>query len=403
MDDAKNILPAVASPPKEEAGSSPRPASSPSLSVCMIVKDEEANLPRCLNSLKPLGEVQLVIVDTGSTDRTMDIAAEYGAEIYEHAWEANFAKARNQALAYAKGEWAFTIDADEVLHGGEHVQKMLKKVQEGLGGAAITMEDMQGDEVALTWTSVRFYRMSARPTWKGAYHNMITHKGGLALFEGVKIQHFGYDLTPEEMEAKLTRTEEIILRDTQKTGPGEAHRAYFYLAHIASKRSAFEAALIHGRKYVENGRGHKQFNPSIYNILFYCAMNLGEKEEADKWLSMALADIPNDLDIAYDVVLYGEWVDRQDLVIEGGRKFLSLYDAFGAGMAELANRFVYHHCPASLAYVLRKMSAALASEASGALDRYRDALNLLPEDKRAAEMNQAKAELEAAGTTWTNP
>lgn len=405
MTDEKDILPAAASPLKEEVGPPSRPASSPTLSAVMIVRDEEENLPRCLESLECLGWDQLVVLDTGSTDRTMEIAREYGAEIHEQEvvpWD--FARARNIALGYATGDWILSIDADETLVGPwDRLRGMLARCQENIGGAAVVMEDMQSEKIALTWSSVRLIRRDMRPEWKGAYHNMITHKGDLALLEGVKVRHWGYDIDAEAMEAKLIRTEEIILRDMQENGPGEAHRAYFYLTHIASKRSRYEAALRHGRKYVENARKHKQFNPSIYNVLFHCALNIGEYEEADHWLSLALQDIPNDLDIAYDLVLYGDWVGRPDLIIEGGRKFTGLYDAFESNLAELANRFVYHHCPASKAYVLRKVSAALAGEASGALDQYKRVLALLDEDEAAAEREQAKTDLSQVGTNWINP
>lgn len=403
-DDEKDILPAAASPPEEGAGPTPSPAPSPSLSVVMIVKDEEERLGKCLESLEPLGWDQLVVVDTGSTDRTMEIAREFDAEVYEHEvvpW--SFAKARNIALGYATGEWILSIDADETLEGPwDRLRNMLSRLQGNIGGAAIVMEDMQGEKVALTWSSVRLIRRDMRPEWKGAYHNMITHKGDLALLEGVRVRHWGYDIDAEAMEAKLVRTEEVILRDMQENGPGEAHRAYFYLAHIASKRSRYEAALKHGRKYVENARKAMQFNPSIYNVLFHCALNIGEYEEADHWLSLAIQDIPNDLDIAYDLVLYGDWVGRPDLIIEGGRKFVGLYDAFENNLAELANRFVYHHCPASKAYVLRKVSAALAGEASGALEQYKRVLVLLDEDEATAEREQAKTDLSQVGTNWIN-
>ena len=80
----------------------------------MIVKNEAANLPSCLSSVSGVVD-EIVIVDTGSTDRTLEIAREFGARIYEFEWCNDFAVARNQSLKYVQGEWILVLDADEVL------------------------------------------------------------------------------------------------------------------------------------------------------------------------------------------------------------------------------------------------------------------------------------------------
>lgn len=92
----------------------PAAGVGPRLSLCMIVKDEEANLPRCLQSLKPIVH-ELVIVDTGSGDRTRAIAEVFGARLFERAWDGDFAAARNAALEQARGDWVLVMDADEVI------------------------------------------------------------------------------------------------------------------------------------------------------------------------------------------------------------------------------------------------------------------------------------------------
>jgi len=84
------------------------------LSLCMIIKDEEEYLPRCLDSVKALVD-EIIIVDTGSTDRTVEIAKTYGASIYHHPWEDDYSKHRNQSISYAGGDWILIMDADEVI------------------------------------------------------------------------------------------------------------------------------------------------------------------------------------------------------------------------------------------------------------------------------------------------
>ncbi len=86
----------------------------PRLSVCLIVKNEERFLGKCLESVKSAA-YQIVVVDTGSTDRTVEIAQEFGAEIYHFTWNDNFSDARNAALEHATGDWILMVDADEEL------------------------------------------------------------------------------------------------------------------------------------------------------------------------------------------------------------------------------------------------------------------------------------------------
>ncbi|HHV62433.1 MAG TPA: glycosyltransferase [Firmicutes bacterium] len=89
----------------------------PTLSLCMIVKNEERFLARCLDSVKDVVD-EMIIVDTGSTDRTVEIAKSYGAKVYFHEWKNDFAEARNASLEKATGDWILVMDADEVLAPG---------------------------------------------------------------------------------------------------------------------------------------------------------------------------------------------------------------------------------------------------------------------------------------------
>lgn len=84
------------------------------VSVCMIVKNEEAVLERCLNSLKSIAD-EIIIVDTGSSDRTKEIAKSYTAKIYDYKWKNDFAHARNFSFSKATMDYIYTADADEVI------------------------------------------------------------------------------------------------------------------------------------------------------------------------------------------------------------------------------------------------------------------------------------------------
>ncbi|HEV2454238.1 MAG TPA: glycosyltransferase [Verrucomicrobiae bacterium] len=99
------------------------------LSVCLITKNEEKFLGQCLKSIRGFAQ-QLIVVDTGSTDRTIEIAKEFGAEIYSHKWVDDFSAARNAALERAKCDWVLVLDADEELPPAQH-SKLQAEIQKG--------------------------------------------------------------------------------------------------------------------------------------------------------------------------------------------------------------------------------------------------------------------------------
>lgn len=96
------------------------------ISLCMIVKSEEEVLERCLNSLKGLMD-EIIIVDTGSTDSTKEIAARYTDKIYDFSWCDDFAAARNFSFSKATQEYIYAPDADEVLDDTNRRRFMMLK------------------------------------------------------------------------------------------------------------------------------------------------------------------------------------------------------------------------------------------------------------------------------------
>ena len=103
-------------------------SSRPTVSLCMIAKNEEAHLARCLQSVYELTD-ELIVVDTGSSDRTREIAHIFRAHVYEHTWVDDFSEARNVSLAKASGDWIFVLDADEVISESDHFKfrELLKR------------------------------------------------------------------------------------------------------------------------------------------------------------------------------------------------------------------------------------------------------------------------------------
>src|SRR6202034_2479127 len=102
------------------------------VSLTMIVRDEEANLPRWRGSIKGLFD-EIGVVDTGSLYRTIEIAREFGAQVFHLTWIDDFAAARNAALAHATGDYTFWLDADDVVEPAQRqkLEEILKRLRKG--------------------------------------------------------------------------------------------------------------------------------------------------------------------------------------------------------------------------------------------------------------------------------
>jgi glycosyltransferase involved in cell wall biosynthesis len=179
---------------------SAEPAQGLRVSLCMIVRDEEEMLPRCLAAAAH-GVDEMVIVDTGSRDRTVEIAASFGARIIHHEWTGDFSEARNLALDAATGDWLVWLDADEVFVGED--ARALRELAGHTWRECFRMEMIHhlgdvddGDRAKhATWRMCRNrpeYRFTER------VHEQITQTFPAYLLDerfehtNVRIDHFGY-------------------------------------------------------------------------------------------------------------------------------------------------------------------------------------------------------------------
>jgi len=122
----------------------------PTLSLCMIVKNEEHFLEQCLNSVKDLVD-EIIIVDTGSTDRTKEIAKKFNAKIFDFEWIDDFSKARNESLKNATGDWILVLDADETISSQNH-QRIKDAIQSEAAGFLLVHQNYTNDSSAAGWT-----------------------------------------------------------------------------------------------------------------------------------------------------------------------------------------------------------------------------------------------------------
>jgi len=187
----------------------------------MMVKNEEINLERCLNSLEELRneiENELIIIDTGSDDRTVEIASTYTDKIYHHPWNDNFSEMRNISISYANGKWILIIDADEELLNSKELVKQLKLDNEKFDAMAINLVNIvrnHGEE-GPQLTTTRVFRNIGVDRYEGVVHNSAIIKGLILKVEST-LYHYGYNADDTElMEYKFQRTSRLLKQELDK-------------------------------------------------------------------------------------------------------------------------------------------------------------------------------------------
>ncbi len=269
----------------------------------MMVKDEEDMLPGCLDSIKPLA-YEIIVVDTGSTDRTMEIARSYGAKVYHHPWENDFSKHRNQSISYANGDWFLIIDADERLNSDKldigRMKKLLSTLPSEVHVLLATVKDFdRGGVIKATFKSPRLFRNGVEAHYEGTIHNQPMITGGV-MFSDLKILHYGYDLAPDKMEAKFTRTNTLLKRRI-KENP-EDFEAYFYLSSLHASRQKYTEAIEYGKKCLqclpETFSNQSKYYGCYYNI-GSSYTELKDYQSAKTWLREGIKLIGDDVDLYF--------------------------------------------------------------------------------------------------------
>ncbi|MBW4555376.1 MAG: tetratricopeptide repeat protein [Trichormus sp. ATA11-4-KO1] len=192
------------------------------LSLCMIVKNEEATLPKCLSSVKNVVN-EIVVVDTGSSDRTADIAQQFGAKVYHFQWCNDFSAARNAALKYVTGDWILVLDADEIL-----TPSIVPQIKSAIDSEEYLLINLVRQEVGAEQSPYslvsRLFRHHPDIHFQRPYHALVDDSVSAILtkethwqigyLQGVAILHKGYQknaITQNNKYAKAQTTMEAFL------------------------------------------------------------------------------------------------------------------------------------------------------------------------------------------------
>lgn len=187
------------------------------LSVCIITKNEEKNIKRCLESLQGY-DVEIVVVDTGSTDRTREVAEQYTEAVYDFVWCDDFATAKNFAISKASNEMVLVLDSDEYIESIDltKVKQFLKIYPKKVGRIQrrnfLTRKGQRQENTE--WINRVFSK--ERFCYQGRIHEQVTEIDG-AMYETyqlpIVIGHTGYDLPEEERRKKAERN--IVLLEQE--------------------------------------------------------------------------------------------------------------------------------------------------------------------------------------------
>jgi glycosyltransferase involved in cell wall biosynthesis len=265
----------------------------------MIVKDEEKFIENCLKSVKNCVD-EMVIVDTGSTDRTVEIAKSYGAKVYHHPWENDFSKHRNQSLSYAKGDWIFWIDADEVLEpdGGEIIREAVRN--NGIDSLSVTMVCYFENRTRESWNnSIKLFKNNAGILFQGSVHNQVVGCRKTR-FCPAKIYHYGYDLDPCNVRKKFNRTSKLLKRAIEREPDNFLH--HHNLAVSYSSVRLFQKAVKLGLKAIELYKKTNSKDPNILWTYFVVAssyFNLRMMRKAERFAEDALKINPDHIDSCF--------------------------------------------------------------------------------------------------------
>ena len=266
------------------------------ISACYIVKNEEKNLRRSLESLK--GQIdELVVVDTGSTDGTKQVAAEYGASLFDFAWQDDFAAARNFALEKVSGDYIVFLDADEYF-SAETAGNLRRVIEANRAADSICLDWYNYDEETGKrlgiFLVVRLFANKRGFCYKGRIHEQLVRADGGTVdmvtvpADELLIMHTGY--SQNVSRSKGERNLRLLLQELERAE--EPGLLYMYLAETYDGLGYEEEAAHYARLDIAGGRKPVVYASRSYRVLLNYAAKKGDKEKRLRLTAAAAEEYP---------------------------------------------------------------------------------------------------------------
>lgn len=269
------------------------------ISACMIAKNEENCIAKCISSYKDIVD-EIIVVDTGSNDKTVEIAESLGAKVYHFEWVSDFAKAKNYALSKATGDWIIFLDADEYfdLEKSKNIPKLIKKYgvksTKLIGCKLINIDEKSGDLIG-TFVQTRIFKKESSIYYTNSIHERLhsDEKNIKAVFipeNELEIFHTGYskDIILEKAERNLT-----ILQEEKKNNPTDATIDYF-LCDTYISLNEYEKCVTFGEAFLKNRVNMIGLNSKVYQNIIAAMIKLGTNwEKIENVIQEALIEFPS--------------------------------------------------------------------------------------------------------------
>lgn len=253
------------------------------ISLCMIVKNEEAVIGRCLESVSKIVD-EINIVDTGSLDRTKEIVAKYTERIFDFTWIEDFAAARNYAFQQATTDYILWLDADDIfLEKDQKAFLELKKTLDTQIDAVSMNYNLAFDEENNVTSSLRRYRLAKREKgfkWIGNVHEYLEVYGNLYPSD-ISVSHMPLS---HDAERNLR-----IYENLASSGKEFSPRDLFYYANELLDHGKVEKAIEYYLRFLKTKKGWVEDNIRACNKLADCYNNLGLKEQEMTWVLHTLS------------------------------------------------------------------------------------------------------------------
>ena len=314
-----------------------QPAPGLRLSLCMIVKDEQEMLPRCLAAARDAVD-EIVVVDTGSTDRTVEIAESFGARVVHHEWNGSFADARNVSIDAAAGDWLIYLDADEVLVDGdaERLRELTGRTwREAFFLVETNFTGELGDGTAVTHNALRVWRNRPEYRFEGRLHEQFAKALPGYLPErlestNVRVEHYGYLGVVRDAREKARRNIEL-LEQQAADGVDTAFQAFNLGSEYGAVGDA-ERALEQFRKAwkmleADPGRRSYPYVPSLTSRYVKALRITGDHAGARRQADEGLALFPGFTDLVFEQACAARDAGDPDAAIALFERCLEMGDA----------------------------------------------------------------------------
>ncbi len=258
------------------------------ISLCMIVKDEEDVLERCLTQAKELAD-EIIIVDTGSQDRTKEIAGRFADRVEDFVWRDDFAAARNAAFELATGDFCMWLDADDVIPEEERKKFLEVKRRLGLDTDIVIMDYAAGfgpdGKPDFIYPRERLIRRGRGFLWKGRVHEAIEPRGKI-LRAPVVIEHRKKQVKDPDRNLR-------IYQKMEEEGEELDARSRLYYGRELYYHNQYKKAGELLESVIRDGKAWKEYRVEASLMAAYCAGFLGDPERAmDLLFDSFSADLP---------------------------------------------------------------------------------------------------------------